>query len=93
MKKYGFNFRSGRLPEVEEEKPVGTRVGKHNSGSKEKRNSNVFVSSKDRRRNLVTSAKNLHFGLYLPNEGKRKKEPQARVLMTESSPNNAASFK
>jgi len=73
MKKYGFNIGSGRLPEVEEEKPVASRGAKHFSGSKEKRNSNVFVSSKDRRRNLVTSAKNLHPGLYAPVEGKRKK--------------------
>lgn len=93
MKKYGFNFRSGRLPEVEEERPHGSRTGKHCSGSKEKRNSNVFVSSKDRRRNLVTSAKNLHVGLYMPTDVKRKKEPQARILVTEGSANNGASLK
>lgn len=93
MKKYGFNFRSGRLPDVEEEKPQPAKGGKHCSNSKEKRNSNVFATSKDRRRNLVTSAKNLNFGLYVPAENRKKKEPQARILMTECSANNAASFK
>lgn len=83
MKRYGFNFKREIFQPVEEDKPFLKKdPKKFCSASREK--NNLFSASKDRKKNIMTSSKNIHTGSgFFRDEIVKRKDP--KIMVTEGS--------
>lgn len=82
MKKYGFNFKRETLQPMEDKAFAKKDPKKYCSGSRDK--NTLFSASKDRKKNIMTSAKNFHSGIGFFKEDPNKKK-DVKVLVTEGS--------